>query len=331
MRKLQSVADLSAVLDVLEQPSTLEVSAAGNAVGVNPPAQQAAIMRNLEASRSVSVLGTFEVPDLRAVAAHAAPVAAFRNDEGDVRRIYRTQDGTRIDVFQFGAERMLRESALSISRIAGHVSAASDNGAMLKERTKRAMLVVSAADTAPQMITALVHASKTDASTLNVALASRRADLVRRYGAGAMSACRKLATSRVLPQPLLLEDVLVDSSHAVGLHVVSSSRISREELVAPASVVMVLQIAAQVSRVGGAEMSRAFLAGALDVGSEPAWRGRLLKACSAFAQKATHVEHAFSAEEVAMVGALATCSLDSARGLSVIEEHAAHMLHNIDR
>lgn len=331
MRKLRSVADLSDVLDVLEQPSALQVGAVEHATAANnPPSHQAAIMRDLKAKRSVSMLGTFEVPDLRAAAKDAVPVAAFRNDEGDVRRVYGTSDGTRIDVFQFGEKRMLRESVLSVSRIPGHVAAASESGAMLKERCQRAMLVVSAADTTPQMITALVHASKTDASTLKDALASRRADLVRRYGVGAMSACRKLATSRVLAQPLLLEDVLVDSSHAVGLHVVSSTRIAREELVAPAAVVMALHVAAQVSRVGGAEMSRAFLAGALEVGSEPAWRGRLLKTCGAFAQKAAHTEHPFSAEELAMVGALAVSAMDSARGLAVIEQHAPHMLQNID-
>jgi hypothetical protein len=284
----------------------------------------------LEANRSVSVLGAFEAPDLRAAAAEATPVAAFRNDEGDVRRIYCTRDGTRIDVFQFGASLMLRENVLSISRIPGHISAASESGAMIKERAKRAMLVVSATDTVPKMITAMVHASKTDALTLNVALASRRADLVRRYGVGTMSACRKLATRRVMPQPLLLEDVLVDPSHAVGLHVVSSARIDREELVAPAAVVMALHVAAQVSRIGGAEMSRAFLAGALEVGSEPAWRGRLLQGCRAFAQKAQRAEHPFSAEEVAMVAALATSALESSRSLAVIEEHAPSMLHNID-
>lgn len=331
MRKLQSVASLDEVLDVLEQPSTLgSVSAVAVQLPTTVPAAQAAIVRSLEAQQSVPVLGSFEVPDLRSIADSSVPVAGFKNADGDVRRVYRTADGTRIDVVQFGMSRMLKESALTISRTAGHIVSAYDAGATLRERGKRAMIAVSAAETSPQLITALVHASKSESTSLKDLLASRRSDLVRRAAVGTMTACRKLAAARVMPQSLLLEDVLVDSAQCVGLHVVSSTRLAREELVAPASIVMVLQVAAQASRVGGLELAKAFLAGALEVGNEPSWRSKTVRACAAFSQKAARADHPFSEEEMAMLASVATASLETAQGLNMIEKYAPLSLQNID-
>ena len=129
MERLQSVAPATAVLDALRTPATIEERPLPALVAQMPPAQRRnmeAVLRNVPLfvrDNGVVEPSTDGADLIDALAADAVPLAGFVDHEtGDARRVYKLGSSERMEIVQFGRERMLRESETTVTRFASHVA-----------------------------------------------------------------------------------------------------------------------------------------------------------------------------------------------------------------
>lgn len=280
MRRLHTCAPVADVLGVLVEPATLDERAA-RAPGTLPPTQQRLVAALLEGRGLLLRGGAPAVADESPaeLLANARPLAAHVDAAtGDTRRVYALSDHELVDLVQFGPERLLREDAVTLSRALAQLSAAYGLSACVAPKR---LLAVRAADTEPPLFTGVALVYDAPAQTLADALRSRQPDVCAAAARAAFGAVRRLAGARLLGSGLLLEDVHVDAkSHLASSRVAVQrpQRVNGPEAVEAAAGLMLLELAGQAARVGGAGATKTFLQDAFEISNTPTWRSKMLKA-----------------------------------------------------
>ena len=115
----------------------------------------------------------------------------------------------------------------------------------------------------------------------------------------------------------LLEDLTLTPTGAVlGFRLHETQRLATPESIEAGAAAMVVELACQASRMGGAAATKAFLNDAFDVRSSPSWRPRMLKSLAPGFDKMARAQTRVAPGVRAAVGALATGELHDV-GLAV--------------
>ena len=282
MHKLGKCAALQAVLEVLQQPSTLSEEQPQSSFQIPLPPAQQRVVDALDKGLNVTVQddGSATVTNdtvnlLQSLQHEATPVLAFHdNHSDDTLRMY-TVAADVIRVVQFGFDRLSSSNSVDISRMVTHVSTAVASGAATPPKR---IIGVFAVGTRKPVFTGIATVYARPERTLADALQTRRPDICRAASQATFAAIRKLAACRILANGLVLEDIHLDKKATtahIQLH--HTQRASAGDASDALAMAMVFELAAQASRIGGNAGVSAFIKNVFDVHSTPAWRGKMLR------------------------------------------------------